>query len=735
MNAFRLGLLITFVVVCVYLVKVPFLEFMELKALDLQFLARGTKKPGTEIVLLTIDEKSLDELGRWPWSRQLIAQGLELLSKYGARVIGLDIVFSEPEQRIDPKVLEYFGKKFKQWGLGGSILDQLLDSWRKEYSADEILAQVMERSGKVILGYFFYTADEITSQEASRKDQNLPTSYSLIRFSSSRAKHFPLMKAFGIESPLQRLSAAAAGLGFFNIFPDQDGSVRSIPLVIKYQDQLYSPFALEVAKAYLGEHNLSIQVADFGIEDIRLGRRRIVTDKQGRLLINYRGYAGTFPHHSFCDLIKHRLSPNLFKDKIVLIGATAAGIYDLRVTPFSSIFPGVEIHANVIDNILHQDYLTRPNWATIMNILSIILIGIFLSFSLGRVKAMSGVFIAASLFMACFFTARYFFQHFNQWLGIIYPSLNIILVYLSITAFNYMTEEREKRKVKGAFQYYVAPSVVNEMLKNPDQLRLGGEKKELTVLFSDIRGFTTISEQMDPEVLVRFLNRYLTAMTDIIFRHEGLLDKYMGDAIMAIFGAPLPQHDHALRACLAALDMTQELKKMQQSGMFQGVPKLSAGIGINTGWMVVGNMGSESRFDYTVLGDDVNLGSRLEGLNKEYGTNIIISEFTHEKIQDQILCRELDLVRVKGRDRPVRIYEVLRRLDDAAECMQLVELFHRALTHYRQRAWTEARALFLKILQMNPHDYPSQLYLSRCDQLTQNPPPPDWDGISTFKTK
>jgi adenylate cyclase len=710
---------------------------MELKALDLQFLSRGLKKPGNEVVLVTIDGKSLDELGRWPWSRRIIAQGLELLARYKAKVIGIDIVFSEPEQDQYASALQYIRKQIRDSGLKEPSLERWLDSRKKESSPDKLLAEATKKAGTVVLGYFFYTSpDPLTDQHAnSKKGQALPTGYSFTRFKSRKAKDFPLIKAYSVESPLPALAAAASGVGFFNIFPDQDGSIRSLPLVVKYRDQLYSPFALEIAKLYLKEKNLSVQVADFGIDEIRLGQHPIHSDEQGRLMINYRGHAKTFPHYSFSDLVNQRLSPLLFNDKIVLIGATAIGTFDLRVTPFGNVFPGLEIHANIIDNILRQDFLTRPNWTAILNILAIILIGLILSLALGRIRATWGLALVFSLFLAYFFINRYFFLQLNQWLGIVYPSLNIILLYLGITALNYMTEEREKRRIRGAFQYYVAPSVVNEMLKNPEQLRLGGEKKELTILFSDIRDFTTISEKMEPEVLVRFLNKYLTRMANIIFRHEGLVDKYMGDAIMAIFGAPLPQEDHTLRACLAALDMTQELYQMQKEAETLATLKLAAGIGINTGYMVIGNMGSESRFDYTVLGDNVNLGSRLEGLNKEYGTHIIISEITYEKTKDQLLCRELDLVRVKGKDKPVKIYELLNRLDASYKDHEFVTLFHSALACYRQRSWHQAKNLFQKSLQLTPQDYPSQIYIARCNQFIHTPPPPDWDYTFTFKTK
>jgi len=736
MGPFRLGLIISGLIILLYLVKIPFLEIMELKALDLQFITRGPKEPDRRIVLVVIDEKSLDELGRWPWSRRLIAQGLSLLNHYGAKVIGLDLVFSEPEQLSSLELKDYVLEKLGQWGLKKDDVEKLFTEWERERSGDEYLAQVIGESGRIILGYFFYIGTENPPGQALPIDQvGLPTGYSIIRYQSAKAKAYPFIEATAVERPLPLLAQSARGLGFFNIIPDQDGSIRSLPLIIRYADQLYSPFALEIVKAYLEEPHLSVEIADYGVRGIRLGKREIITDEQGRLLINYRGPSKTFPHYSYCDLIKERLAPHLFRDKIVLIGATAIGIYDLRVTPFGSVFPGIEIHANIIDNLLNQDYLIRPNWTGLLNIGAIGLTGLLLSLLLSRVKAIWGAFMTLGLFLSYLSLDRYLFLNLHYWLGLIYPALNLVAIYLGITAYNYMREEREKRRIRNAFQHYVAPSVVNEMLRHPDQLRLGGEKKRLTVLFSDIRGFTSISEQMEPETLVQFLNQYLTQMTNIIFRHEGLLDKYMGDAIMAIFGAPLAQPDHALRACLAALEMSRELKRLGMKGLNSLHSRLAMGIGINTGWMVIGNMGSERRFDYTVLGDNVNLASRLEGLNKEYKTSIIISEFTQQEVKDYLLCRELDLVRVKGKDQPVRIYEVRGRLEERSEELEWINTFHQALEHYRQQAWSEAERLFHQVLRWRPEDYPTKLYLARCRQFRQNPPGAQWDGVFSYQTK
>jgi adenylate cyclase len=311
----------------------------------------------------------------------------------------------------------------------------------------------------------------------------------------------------------------------------------------------------------------------------------------------------------------------------------------------------------------------------------------------------------------------------------------MMTIYLGITVYRYITEEREKKKIRGAFQYYLTASVINEMLKDPSKLKLGGDKKDLTVLFSDIRGFTTISEKLTPEDLVHLLNEYLTEMTNLVFKYDGLLDKYMGDAIMAVFGAPLDQPDHALRACRTALGMMDELKKLQEKWADEGRPVFDIGIGINSGDMVVGNMGSDMRFDYTVMGDMVNLGSRLEGINKEYGTNIVISEYTYAVVKDALFCRELDSVRVKGKKLPVKIYELLGEKKDAEKWEKAVSLFEEGLSKYKQALWDEAIAAFRKVLEVRQDDAPAKLYIDRCEELKKNPPEGSWDGVFTMTRK
>jgi len=739
LSGFKIALLLTLVVLGIYYADPDFLSVLELKTLDLRFLSRGKVATSGEIALVTIDEKSLDELGRWPWPRIRVAQLLDALAKAEAKVVGFDIVWAEPDENAELKSLSVLKEKLAGQKLLNRDLENYFSEAVKKADSDRILADSLARSRRAILGYFFHFAPkEGSGGKEKNLQENLPSlsSFNLVKFTSEQASKVPLFEAEYAEINIPIISEAAEGAGYFNIFPDRDGTVRWIPLVIKYQDRYYCALSLAVLQKFMDNPPLALRIAEFGVEQMRLGNLLIPTNEEGRLLINYRGPQKTFPHYSATDVIHGRIPEKAFQGKIVLVGATAIGIYDMRVTPFEHVFPGLEIHANVIDSILQRQFLHRPNWFTLLDILAIVVIGVIMGFFLPQVKALWGALTGGLLFFSILVLGKFLFEAQGVWMNNTYPLLNLVLTYLGVTGYRYMTEEREKKKVRGAFQHYLTASVVEEMLKNPEKLKLGGEKKDLTVLFSDIRGFTSISERMAPEALVKFLNEYLTRMTDIIFKYDGLLDKYMGDAIMAIWGAPLDQPDHEKRACYTALDMVEELRNLQKKWTAEGLPSLNIGIGINAGPMVVGNMGSDRRFDYTVLGDSVNLGSRLEELNKIYGTNIIISEITYGRLGGEFLGRELDLVRVKGKDQPVKIYELLaHQAKISPEQEALARDFGAALMEYRKCSWEKAREIFLAILARFPQDGPGKLYLERCDTYSKNPPPDGWDGVCTMTTK
>jgi len=740
----KITLFVILIALALFLLDFKFLRLVELKTLDLRIASRGDLKPGGETVIAVIDEKSLSELGRWPWPRTTIAQLVRKLKSEGAKAVGFDIVFSEPDINSNLKTIDALSAEMKKRGVSQSGVTDLLRRKRAAADTDAILASAMRETGNVTLGYFFHFARKgsdkelahVTAQRIAQNARRIENSrYPMVNSTSGKPSDVFLPHAFAPEANIPALSVAGRNSGYFNALPDSDGSNRWSPLVIAFQNNYYSSLAVSLVQSYLDFPNLSLNLEPFGAKSVVIDDIVVPTDESGQLLINYMGPPQTFPHYSISDILAGRLPKDTFRGKIVLVGATAVGIYDLRVTPFSATFPGVEIHANVIDNILHRNFLIHSSVTRFIDVCSIVLFGLILGLLIPRLRPITGM-IAAFLMLAAFALINFFiFFSFNTWLNLVYPLITMATIYLGITIYHYFKEEREKKKIRGAFQYYLTSSVINEMLKDPDKLKLGGDKKDLTVLFSDIRGFTTISEKMTPEELVALLNEYLTTMTNQVFHYDGLLDKYMGDAIMAVFGAPLDQPDHALRACRTSLAMMKELHKLQEKWKAEGRPAFDIGVGLNSGDMVVGNMGSEMRFDYTVMGDMVNLGSRLEGINKEYGTNIIISEFTYDKVKDAMCCRELDGVRVKGKLKPVNIYELLGEKKDEAAFKDLLEGFAKGLAHYREAKWDEAIAAFEGVLASRPSDYPSKMYIERCKNLKENPPAEPWDGVFVMTKK
>jgi adenylate cyclase len=738
----KLTILIIFIILILFFMDLRFVKFMELKALDLRIVSRGVVQPGGEVVIATIDEKSLSELGRWPWPRMNIAKLIDTLKQNGVKAVGFDIDFAESDQNASIKALGELSAELKKSGVDDARVQDLLNRKKMAADTDAVLARSIAQAKNVTLGYLFHLSAKdvahLTKEEIDKAAENITASrYQMIR-EKAKPDEAAFIHAYAAATNITSLSEAAENSGYFNAFPDTDGTFRWMPLIIKFQDNYYMPLSLSVITQYLDSPMTILNLNDFGVEGITIGDMDIPTDEDGRILINYLGPAKTFPHYGISDILKGRIAPEKLKGKIVLVGATAVGIGDLRVTPFNAAYPGIELHATIIDNILHQRFLQRSGWSSLIDVCALIFFGLLAGLVIPRVKAVLGIFL--TLLMVVFFVVGniLIFSHFNMWLNLIYPVLTMIAVYLGISIYRYITEEREKKKIKGAFQYYLTASVINEMLKDPTKLKLGGDKKDLSVLFSDIRGFTSISEKLTPEALVQLLNEYLTAMTNVVFHYDGLLDKYMGDAIMAVFGAPLDQPDHPVRACRTALGMMAELKKLQAKWSDEGRPVMNIGVGVNTGDMVVGNMGSEMRFDYTVMGDAVNLGSRLEGINKEYGTNIVISEYTHEKVKDIFLFRELDSVRVKGKNQPVRIYELIGYKDDKdypEKWGNAVGLFEEGLAKYKQGLWDEAIECFGKVMEIRPSDPPSLLYIERCRTLKETPPAEPWDGVYTMTKK
>lgn len=680
-----LGLLLSFF-------RPPFFETLEGKLYDAHFAIRGPMQSSGRVVLATIDEKSLQKYGRWPWSRALFAAIFKELLARGARVVSPDIFFAEPSP-----------------GLQGQ-------------KNDEIMSEVLIQNPAIFTGYFMLMNDE-ELRESAVAPQRLEKNFRNLT-GSALPFEYPLRQmreAAGIQDTLPLFSNLPGGRrqGFFNIIGDPDGTVRKAPLLIAYGGKTFPSLTLQIAMSVLG------RPGDEFLSSLRL-------DSQADFLINYRGGSQFFPRTGIVDLLEGT-SGLLLEGRVVLFGATAAGLEDFRPTTIHPKVPSVVLSANVLDNLLTGDFLRRDGVTDLVSRILIVAVGLLLGFSLSRLNATLGFFLFLAVTVTQALLLHFLFREMGWVLQNIYPLFSGFLVYSGTTLYRYLTEEKEKRFISDTFQHYLSADVIRELTENPDKIRLGGERKELTVFFSDIRDFASIVEVTPPEILVGFLNSYLTPVTDIILDNKGLLDKYIGDAVMAVFGAPLPEPDHRRLACKSAVEIVRLVNRSNEKWQKEfKVPKLKIGIGINTGVMTVGNMGSERRFDYTVMGDPVNLASRLEGLNKFYQTTILVSHATYEQVRDLFRFRELDQVQVKGRRETDRIYELLAEPDAVRE--KMFSLFQEGLLRYREGKFGLACVLFEKCLSQVPEDGPSRVFLERCRQLQQKPPE-DWAGVTTFLQK
>jgi adenylate cyclase len=702
--------------------------------LDFRFLLRGKTDPGEQVIIIAIDEKTLDELGRWPFPRTYFVDVVKNLNSNGVKVLGFDMIFSEPDIYSGITTIDYIQKEADKKGLDNPELTLMLKNTRKKLNNDYHLSKELLNTPEAILGYFFHSKRDAISHLSDEKiHENVQalekSRFRLVHYDSERAKTIPFREALSPEPNIPEIAGSADGFGYFNVFPDGDGTIRWASLAMKCEDIFYPSLTLEMARAYLDASPPEIYISDDGAYKIVLDDIEIPTNSKGEMLINYRGGVKTFPYYSFFDVLKNTVPREKLENKIAIIGTVAFGTYDLRVTPMGSDFPGMEINANVIDNILNEKFLSVPPWAPYLNLLVILIIGILLGLIIPRVSAWYGALIAITLIMLWITIALHLFRENGVWVAVLPPLLTIAFGYTVLTLIRYITVERAGRQIKDAFQFYVSEAVVEEILKDPSMLTLGGERKDISVLFSDIKGFTSLSEGLQAEELVQILNEYLTSMTDVVFDHMGLLDKYIGDAIMAVYGSLITQPDHPMQACLTALDMTTKLQELNKHWESTGKPKFEIRIGINSGHAVVGNMGSEKRFDYTVMGDNVNLASRLEGLNKMYDSKILISEHTYKHVKDEIATRELDLVRVRGKNIPVMIYEIIGRKGNYPEKEALAAMFHQGMEEVRKRNWKVALKIFGEISGKYPYDIPTSLYIDRIGAAVSNPPPDDWDGV------
>jgi adenylate cyclase len=707
----------------------PILGSLDHSLGDLRFRERlwlGRAHPPSRVVIAAADERSVDQIGVWPWRRELYGLLIDRLDEAGADAIVFDVAFLDQ-------------------GAGGA-------------DADRVLAESIHRSGRTVQSFVELNRAESSHRSVEEKAKDfalvskaavsLPVFVEQLdgaeRLRPLRRNIEPRTEPPTLRAPVSRIAQAGTWFGYFNAEPDDDGVIRSAKLLTFFRDGSALP-SIDLAGAALGcgaSGPSRISPIASGPEADRLATILIDCEKSelrvpvrglGEMMLDYQVPFREVPALSVSEIIQAHFKPEDVRGKVVLVAGTAQGTFDLRSTPLDPDVPGVVTHVAAIEQILDGRHLQRPVWLGGVEILALLLEGILFGWLFSRLRPLLILpLVFVGLAGLHLLTLAAFLGGYDVTPAL--ASVELLALGAVTVVTRYFTEEREKRSIRSAFRYYLTPTVMEAVLANPRMLKLGGEKRELTVLFSDIRGFTSLSEQMAPERLVALLNGYLTPMTDIVFENGGTLDKYIGDSIMAFYGAPLTQPDHALRSCLTALQMLRKLGELRARWQAEGLPELAIGIGICSGPMVVGNMGSQSRFDYTVMGDAVNLGARLEGANKTYGTQVILADTTRSLVSNQVTVRSLDVVRVKGKRQPVQIFELLS-VGEPPSDWEMLPVYEEAIACYRARDWRGALERFERVAQQRPADGPTQLYLSRCRALIAVPPDLAWDGVSDLAIK
>lgn len=774
-----------------------FVQRVERTALDAKFTSRGANPPERwGVAVAAIDEKSINALGRFPWSRDVHARLVDKLTEMDASVIAFDVTFADPTPAPGAEAVKAVRTTAATSGLydasaklsdGIAQLRQaaavttdaqlLLRSAARMSTAtvaigrfrdaltgeaalagpDEVFAKSIEESGRVVLGILAYSKAEANALEAA------PLATSLARVSSSTIAEYVEMRDgsawvaadsrvhfengiyrryFGVQAPAAALARATPYFGTINAAPDGDGVIRSMPIVAGLDGTAFVVPSLSLAAVAVAKRPMPIEiVAQPGAllpDWIQIDDLIVATEIEARATIDWYGSleGSGLPVLSIADILDGQVRKEDVEGRIIFVAATALGTYDQRVTPLSRAVPGVFIHATLAQNILDGRQLSRPMAVVFIELLIMLAIGLIGGLVLTRMNAV-GQLVAGVVLVATWLAVdRYVFFASGIIVSAVLPTAQIFATVLAVSLWRFLVEERERRKTRQAFQRYLAPAVMDQVLSNPEEyLKLGGRRYEATVLFSDIRGFTTISERLSPEELGLLLNHYMTPMTNLVFETGGTLDKYIGDAVMAFWGAPIQQADHAVRGCRTALRMMEKVAELNGGFERDGLPTIAIGIGLSTGPMTIGNMGSDDFFAYTALGDKVNLGARLEGQTKDYGVDIIISEECYEEVKGEMSCRELGAIRVKGKNEPVRIYQLMAEGPLSDNDANARAAFNDGLVAFRGRRWGDAVRHFTAARETFGEDKTSDDYIRLCREYQAKPPPPDWDGVRTATSK
>ncbi len=714
--------------------RIPFIDNLEAIIYDARLRLTMPGGVDSRIVILDIDEKSLIEPerggeGRWPWPRDRLAVLLDkLFDHYRIAVVGFDVVFAERDNSSGLRVLEELGEKdFK----GNSQFQTVFSAIRPRLDYDQLFAKSM-KDRAVVLGYTFQAAEAVKGALAAP----------VLTEASFRNNPPPTELFLGYTGNLPLFQSSAASGGHFNPVVDDDGITRRVPMLARFRDGYYEPLSLAMVRLIAGSPPVKPVMGDdafgtgyVGLEGIRLGKYQIPVDDKGAALVPYRGRRGSFAYHSLVDVLNERVDVSELRGKIALVGASAPGLLDLRATPVDPAYPGVEIHANLIAGMLDENIKHKPPYATGAEFALLLFLGLVMAIWLPVLSPQPATLVTVSVLLLAVAGNLGIFHFAHIVLPLASLLVLIALLFTLNMAYGFFVEARGRREITGLFGQYVPPEVVDEIAQYPEKASMQGESREMTVLFTDVRGFTTISEGLDPKALSALMNEFLTPLTEVIYKHRGTIDKYMGDCIMAFWGAPLQDAHHARNGVLAGLEMQRTLKAMQPEFRAKNWPEIRIGVGLNSGRMSVGNMGSRVRLAYTVMGDAVNLASRLEGITKEYGADIIVGEDTKNTVSD-VIYREIDRVRVKGKDTAVTIYEPLGLKGDVPKAvLDDVDLFHEGLEFYRKQEWDMAEMRLLRLKTISPDVRLYDTFLERIAYLRTHSPGPGWDGAFTFQSK
>ena len=722
------GVVITLLVAVTYVFKPVYCQLLENKLYDVFLSKTHSKLTEPRVVIVDIDEYSLEIFGQWPWPRYRVALLLKKIQMAGALAVGNDILFGEPDGTSPAVIKQTLKRDLKIDVDFKGLPPELMDN-------DQLFSNVLG-TGPFALGYsFYFKEDEINARQAPAlprlkiSEVRQPGAGSAVQYVIPAAHVIPPMPVF-----LKQCSNA----GFMNTLTDRDGVLRRVPLMIAWQGNIYPHLSLvTILTAFNGRlPDPMVKISSGGIESMKLGDTVVPLESNGSMLVNYKGPSRTFPYLSAAHVLEDKIPVDLIENKIVFLGSSAAGLMDIRVSPLDEVFPGVEVNATIVDNILNQDFITIPDWIPGMELFLILFWGIVTTFLIGWADAILMLPVMLLLATGAWYSSLWFLNTRQIWVSPFFPILVLAANFSILNLFKFWFSERKKKFYRSAFSKYVSKAVVDQISEFPEKMSLEGEEKEISIMFADIRSFTTLSEKLSPSQVTMLLHDYFTPVTKSIIKNHGTLDKFIGDAVMCFWNAPLDVQDHRQLAVKTGFEMLDALVGLNQVFIDKYGIEIDIGIGIHSGRCRVGNMGSADLFDYTIIGDNVNLTSRLEGLTKFYGVKLIVSQPITSCLPDGLLFQELDQVRVKGKTEPVTIYTVFQPKQEQRLDLEIELTAHQqGLSVYKKRQFQRAKTLFQGLCLRYPQRKIYSIYLSRCAFFIQSPPEDGWDGVFDHKTK